>query len=142
MAEVVECSLDACVAPARMLASHSDDQVSDDLHYSRPARGSRLVGPLLSNELPVPAKDGVWSDERSDLRKRAPSNGLATDGQSASLVVGQPEAPAAELLLENPVLFTEILDDCVLLAADPARQRGHEDLPGLKDGGYPLIVAR
>ncbi len=51
MAEVVECSLDSRVAPAWILASHSDDQVSDDLHDPGPTRRAALVSPLLCNEL-------------------------------------------------------------------------------------------
>jgi hypothetical protein len=45
-------------------------------------------------------------------------------------------------LLEDSVLLAEVLDDRILLAADPASQDGNEDLPGLKDGGHPSIVAR
>ena len=32
------------------------------------------MGPLLSNELPVPPKDGVGSDERSNFGERASAN--------------------------------------------------------------------
>ncbi len=60
----------------------------------------------------------------------------------ATLIVGQPESSASELLLQDAVLFSEILDDCVLMAADPAREDGHEDLPGLVDRRHPEIVAR
>ncbi len=66
---------------------------------------------------------------------------LCLHGQSASLIIGQPESPATELLLENSVLLSEIFDDCVLLAADPTGERCHKDLPGLEDGGHPSIVA-
>jgi len=34
-------------------------------------------------------------------------------------------------LLENAILFAEIVDDRILLAGDPAGQGGNEDLPGL-----------
>ncbi len=47
----------------------------------------------------------------------------------------------SELLPEDLVLLPEILDDSVLLTAHPAGERGHEDLPGLEDGGHPSIVA-
>jgi hypothetical protein len=100
------------------------------------------VGPFLSDELPVPTKDGVGSDERSNFGEGPSSNGLAADGESASLRVGQSESSATELLLENTILLSEILDDRILLAAHPAGQGGDEDLPGLKDGGHPSIVAR
>jgi len=58
------------------------------------------------------------------------------------LTVGQAESSATELLLEDAVLLAEVLDDRILLAADPAGKGGNEDLSGLKDGGRSLIVAR
>ena len=76
--------------------------------------------PLLSNELPVPAKDGVGSDERGNLGEGPSSNGLATDGKSAALIVSQPESPATDLLLQDTILLAEVLDDRILLASDPA----------------------
>jgi len=57
------------------------------------------------------------------------------------LVVGQSEPPSTELLLEDSVLFSEILDDRILLASNPTSHRGYEDLPGLENGRHPLIVA-
>ena len=86
------------------------------------------MGPLLGNELPVPAKNGVGSDQRRNLGKRASSDGLAADREPATLIGGQPKSFASELLPEDSVLLTEIFDDCVLLAADPTGKRCHEDL--------------
>lgn len=100
------------------------------------------MGPLLRNQLPVPTKDGVWRDDRRDFGKGASSDGLAPHGQSASLIVGQAESSATKLLLENSVLLAEVLDDRILLAADPASQGANENLPGLKNGGHSSIVAR
>jgi hypothetical protein len=44
-------------------------------------------------------------------------------------------------LFEDSVLLSEVLDDCILLAADPAGQGGDEDLPRLQSDGHPQIVA-
>jgi len=96
----------------------------------------------LGYELPVPTEDNVGSDERGDLGKRASADGLASHDQSASLIVCQAESSATELLLENAILLAEILNDRILLAADPARKSGDQYLPGLKDDGHPGIVAR
>jgi hypothetical protein len=62
-------------------------------------------------------------------------------GESATLIIGQSESSAAELLLEDSVFLVEILDDRILLTGDPAGQGCNEDLPGLKDDGHPRIVA-
>jgi hypothetical protein len=91
--------------------------------------------------LPVPTKDGVGSDERSNFGEGPSSNGLAADGESASLRVGQSESSATELLLEDSILLSEIFDDRILLAAHPAGQGGDEDLPRLEYRRHPPIVA-
>ncbi len=140
MADVLERSLDARVSPAWILSGHSDGQFRDDLHDPRSPRGSSLVGPLLGNELAVPTKDGVGSDERSNFGESPSSNGLAAHGKSAALSVGQSKSSATELLFQDSVLLSEIFDDRILLSADPAGQGGNEDLPGLQSDCHPLIV--
>jgi hypothetical protein len=57
-------------------------------------------------------------------------------------MIGQSEPSATELLLENAVFLLEVFDDRILLTGDPTSQGGNEDLPRLKDGGHPSIVAR
>ncbi len=99
------------------------------------------MGPLLGNELPVPAEDGVGRDERGDFGKGTAADSFASHGQSASLIIGQPEFFATELLLEDSVLFTEILDDSVLLATDPSGKGRNQDLPRLNDHRHLQIVA-
>ncbi len=98
------------------------------------------MGPLLGNELPMPAEYGVWSDERSNCNKGSSPNGLAAYGKSSALIVSQSKPSATELLLQNAIFLAEELDDGILLAADPASHGGNEDLPGLKGGGHPLIL--
>jgi len=85
----------------------------------------------------MPTENGVGSDERRNFAESPSPDGLAPDGQSATLVVGQPESSATELLPENSVLLPEVFDDCVLVAADPASEGSHENLPGLKHGRHP-----
>ncbi len=98
------------------------------------------MSPLLGDELPMPTQDGVRRDERCNLGEGASTDGLAADRQPATLIVGQPESSATELLLQDAVLLSEVFDDCVLMAADPTGEGGHEDLPGLEDGGHPSIL--
>lgn len=42
------------------------------------------------------------------------------DTQATALVVGEPQPPAAQLLLEDLVFLDEVLDRPLLLAMDPA----------------------
>ena len=131
VADVQQRALNSRVSPARVLSGHSHGEIGDGSHDSRSALASSLVGPLRSDELTVPSKNGVRRDERSDFIKSTTANGLAANCESAALIVCQPQSLLPELLLEGPILLSEVLDDCILLLADPAGQGGHEDLPGL-----------
>jgi hypothetical protein len=91
----------------------------------------------LSDELPVPTKDGVGRDKRGDFGEGASANGLAPDRKPATLGIGQAKSPAAELLPENPILLSEVFNDCILLMANPAGQGGNENLPGLEHRRHP-----
>ena len=142
MADVLECSLNARVPPARILAGHADDQFGDDLHDPRPTGRPALVGPLLSNDLPVPTEDGVGSDESRDLGECPSADCFAAHRKASPLSVGQSKSPTTELLFENAVLFLNVFDDRVLLASDPSGHGGYEDLPWMEDRCHLVIVAR
>ena len=90
----------------------------------------------------MPTKDRVGRDYRCDVSDDAATDDLTANCESAALIVCQPEPFATQLLLEDSVLSSKILDDRVLSAADPAGQGGNEDLSGLENGGHPSIVAR
>ena len=59
---------------------------------------------------------------------QAASECLARRRESATLVVGQPKALAAELLLEDAVLLDHVVDGFRLMAVDPAGEGGEEEL--------------
>jgi hypothetical protein len=45
---------------------------------------------------------------------------LALRGKATTLIVVQPQGPAAELLLQDAVLVHEVVDELRLLPVDPA----------------------
>ena len=99
------------------------------------------MSPFLSNELPVPTKDGVRCDERGNFGKGAAADGLAADSKTATLTISQTEPSLTELLLEDSILLPEVVDDRVLLARDPSGHGGYENLPWMEHCRHPLIVA-
>ena len=56
------------------------------------------------------------------------SEAVTVHGESTSLSIGQPQAPPAQVLLEDAVLLPQVLDDLKLVAIHPAR-KGHEQDP-------------
>ena len=109
--DILQSALDSSVAPARILSSHSDGQVRDDLHDPSSPRTTPFVGPLLGNELPVPSEDRVGSDERCDFGQRTSANRSAADSEAATLIIGQSKPSATELLPEDAILLAEVFDD-------------------------------
>jgi hypothetical protein len=76
----------------------------------------------------MPSQDGVRRDQRRHLTQDLSSEALpAVRRESTPLGVGQPQAPAIELLVEHAVLFPQVRDDLQLVAIHPACQRHEED---------------
>jgi hypothetical protein len=61
--ELQELSLDPQVAPPRVLPGQAEDQFPNLRIQSRPSRREVRPGPLPSDELPVPAEQGLGADQ-------------------------------------------------------------------------------
>ena len=68
----------------------------------------------------MPAHDRVGRHDRRHAVQQAPAKLLALRCESAALVVGQPQLPTPELLLQYAVLLDQVLDRALLLAVHPA----------------------
>jgi len=77
----------------------------------------------------MPPKYGVRRHDRGDLGQDPVSDSFSFRCQATSLGVGQAKTSPAELLLQDSILFAEVLDHGVLLAADPPSGGDDEDLP-------------
>jgi hypothetical protein len=137
MTEIVESPLNTAVSPQRVLTSHAYGQVGYLPHGPRTTRRTTLVGPLLGNQLPVPAKDCVGCNDAGDLAEDPSAELLPLRREPPSLVVGEPEPLSAELLFEDPVLFAQIIDRRLLVFVDPASEDRDEELPWLEDLSHP-----
>ena len=47
------------------------------------------------------------------------------------LFIGAPKPLSFDLILENTVLFDEMIDDCLLLAVEPAGEAGYQEMERL-----------
>jgi hypothetical protein len=79
----------------------------------------------------MPPRKAVRADERLDLPQRLAAEGFGFHGQAATLSIGEPESPGAELFPKDAVLFLEIVDDVALLLANPAGDGDDEKLEDL-----------
>ena len=127
--EIGEGSLDSGVAPSRIVARHSDDQflnLTGDPRSTWTASRASVV--LLGDELPVPAEQSVRGDDRRDLAEASPSEWLRLSREAAALRIREAESPSSQLLMEGSILGFQMLDDVLLLAADPSDQNEQEEL--------------
>ena len=90
----------------------------------------------------MPAEDRVGGHEGRDLAQEPSAESAAFGGKAAALVIGQPEAAARQLPLEDSVLRHEVLNDVLLVAIDPSGE-GHEQyLQGVEvDSHRPILPA-
>ena len=70
----------------------------------------------------------IRSDERGDLEQSTASDSFRALREAAPLHVGELDPPSAELLLEDAVLFAEILDYVLLTTIHPAGKHPQQEL--------------
>jgi hypothetical protein len=100
---------DSPVAPAAILPGHLQHPLFDHL-YRRcaPRRRSNLRSvELPRNELAVPTKDGLGSNDLSHLRQSLPAEAPANFGQTDSLRVRETRSPV-DLVPENPIFRHQV----------------------------------
>jgi len=136
MAQIGQGTLDAVVAPGRILSGHSQNQLGDLGRNGRPTRlnfAKIAVIPFRCHWLAMPAKDHIRRDDSRDFLQSLSSQSLALDCQTAALVVAQPDPSRAMGFLEHLGLGQEEVDRRLLLAVKPAGQDDDEELPRLED---------
>jgi hypothetical protein len=124
VAEIGERVAQPCVAPAWIVSRELDDQFLNRRRRRRPA-GSTFGGAIVfcRDELAIPTQDGIRRHEAAKVAEHLAAERIATQCQAASLVIGEVQAPALELLAQNAVLLPEVIDDRELPAIDPTREQ-------------------
>ena len=126
VAEVGQSSLDSVVAPRRVRLGHAKYQFLDRRLDGRTSRFVARIRPLPRDELTVPAKDGIRSDQSRHFVEQFPAKLLSLGRQAAALLVAQVER-AAQLLAENAVLFLKVFKDLLLFPVEPTRQEADKE---------------
>jgi hypothetical protein len=105
MPQILQRTLDAGVAPARILGRHPYDQAANLDKHAGPSTPTLRVCPFLGNERPVPTKNRIGRHHRRHLEQNLATETSAEDRQPPPFVVGEPHALVAELCLQDAVLF-------------------------------------
>ncbi len=71
------------------------------------------------------------------MRQTPPAECLPAYGETTALRISQAERTAAQLLSEDPILLTEIVDQILLVTVQPASGDGDEEL---QRRGHPVTL--
>ena len=140
VAEIGQCSLDAAVAPARVLLGELHAQLADDRHALLAVGVDPAFGRVFKRyQLAVPGQDRFRRHQRSVLFQLLPAQRLAPFGQLPPLPVVQAQlfAGGFKLFLQHPIFRQQILNHILLFAVHPTRHHGHKNM-GLYSQGRIL----
>ena len=126
VAEIGQSSLDSIVSPTRIRFRHANDQFFDLGRDGRTSRFTARVRPLPRDELTVPAKDCIRSDQSRHFLQQFPAELLSLGRKAAALLVVQVER-ASQLLAENAVLLLKVFKDLLLLPVEPTCQEADKE---------------
>lgn len=103
-ADVFQGTLDPTVAPRRIVTRHRT--VSWRISRSTPGRLTRRRSAVHTRAMSCrcQTQDGVRCDQRRHLTQDLSSEAVAVDGEPTLLSIGQPQAPAVNVLFEDPFL--------------------------------------
>ena len=130
ISQVCQRSLDATIAPGRILFGHLDREPFNLLLYGWPAQpcATRAAIELLSNEAAIPAQKRVGGGKRGDLLEAFPPEWIGERRKAAALGIGEAEPVPLEFPFEYAVFLEEIRDDLLLVPLQPAGNHGDQDL--------------
>jgi hypothetical protein len=83
---------------------------------------------LLSDELLVPAYQGIGRGESGQGFEAFAANGTGEGRETTAFDIGEADASTTEFGMEGAVFFQEIGNDLLLVAIDPTGDHGDADL--------------
>ena len=130
---------DAGVSPRRVVMGELDDERTDLLSDTRTPRSStsRAII-LLFDELAVPAQQRVQGDKRVELPEDAAARSSSSSSKTTALCVGEAEPPPCELLVEDSVLYPQVVDHLSVAVIDQGGQQDHHQ--GERAPHQPSVV--
>lgn len=104
---------------------------------------------LDRNELAMPTKDRVGTEDGRDLEEALAADRLRLAGESTPLVIVEPRRFRAVQLKQHPILLDQVFDRARLVAVEPASGSRNQDVQRRKnsvharhDGGAGVEMLR
>jgi hypothetical protein len=89
----------------------------------------------------VPRQQRVRRHDRRELSQEPSSQRPGFRGEPTARVVGEPQAPGADLFPQDTVFFLKVVDDLALLLVHPTGERDQDELEWMREGrhgGQPI----
>src|SRR5262245_26203556 len=130
MADIGQRPLDAAVPPGRVVVGHLQDECFNLIRDTGPSQLIALLATvkLLSDELFVPAHEGIRGGERGQRFETIATNWKGEGCETMAFGIGESDTSPTKLRMEGSILFQEIGNNLLLVAIDPAGDHGEEDL--------------
>jgi len=125
---VLQRTLNPCVAPRRILGCHSNDQGSEVCPKTTMARTRASVGPFARDQFTVPANNRVWRDDRRHLREQLTPQSVPQFAEASPLPIVKTQPPSIEPRLQNAILLSQKRDQICLLTMKPGTYRQDDQL--------------
>ena len=110
MSQIAKRAADPRVSPRRVFKRHAQNEIDDRLYDARPARPTPMaVVPFRCHQFPVPSQQRVRCNQRVQFAQHLAAERVRFSGESSAFGIGEPDAAPAEALLEQTVLFLEVL---------------------------------
>ncbi len=135
VSQVVERASDSGVAPAGVVASHSEDQLPNYSCGSRTTRSSAFAAVILSRDQPsVPSEQSIRRHQGLYLEEPSSADLLGLHRKPSTLLIAEAQPLPAELLPQGSFtrklrfLLLEIFDHVLLVSIGPASEDQHQKL--------------
>ena len=124
---VGQCSLYPSIAPGAIRLSHADSQSSNFLARWMPTGSStRTPSAVFGNQFSVPRQQSFRRGDGRHLPQHLSPKLFGFRRQSPSLVIVELETPVTHLFSKDAILFDQIRDNLLLMAAHPSSDSNHD----------------
>lgn len=113
------------------------DEGADLALHTGPTDASPLPRPLAGDQFAMPTQNSVRRHECADVAQGPTADQSSEHREPSPLIIGQPHTAAAQLRLQDAILFAKEVDDVSLLAFEPAGERRQDQLQREHDENRP-----
>ena len=137
ISDVLKCSLNAIVAPRRILSGEANDGIHDFLTDAWSTRLAFVAGvELFRDQSAMPSQNRVWRDDVGQFQESFASDGVSLYGKQSTLVVIEDQSFLSKLLKQSLDLSVLELDDLLLSLFDEAAEGSEQNVLGLEQEGH------